>query len=29
LTGPKLVEQLEQIRDSADFKMEWRKGAPG
>src|ERR1700689_4352257 len=22
---PKLVAQLEQIRDSADFKMEWRR----
>src|SRR6202050_5742643 len=22
---PKLVEQLEQIRDSPDFKMEWRR----
>jgi hypothetical protein len=22
---PKLVEQLEQIRDSSDFKMEWRR----
>ena len=22
---PKLVEQLEQIRNSADFKMEWRR----